>query len=204
MNVLAIVGQMRSGTSAVAEVVHTLGCPVAVHTPAPLPPTYRFDWEDSELSNALAKGKMSKPWLVDYLHSRDKHSKLFPSGWFAIKSPLLALHWYEIDEALDEVGVGDTCVVRVWRNPQEVERSMRLQPQLSVETNTEIRDAMTVMAGDLDMAISYETLLSTPLAMTRGLAKEMGIKDEERIMEAAARVRRPQTKEERWPQSQLP
>lgn len=112
-----ITGPFRSGTSAVAQVVHRLGFPVSGQIIPPVPPRWHSDWEDQfallALQHALNAENPSvwfSDWFPRYLDERREHTTRLaglttwnPRG-FAIKSPLYAPFVNEIEAACNAIG----------------------------------------------------------------------------------------------------
>ena len=141
--IVAVTGQMRSGTSAVAEALHRMGCPVAMHTPAPMPPTWRFDWEDSKLSARLMGRDVSSLWLRDYLPERWRHAQqCYDSTCITLKSPYLAFARNELEIVAEMLEIPLFWVV-LHRPQIDVDCSMSQWEILEPDVNKEIAQILT-------------------------------------------------------------
>lgn len=194
-NVL-IVGQMRSGTAAVAEVVHRLGIPVALSMLAPVPPTYRPDWEDTDLVTALlplaADHQMrdARGFLREHFRGRRVGAeRFFGSPRFAVKSPLLALCW---DDVLATIGP-DPIVIVVERDQAAIDASIRRTFPANalgcLQTNERIRAAIEKIEPTL--RVRYEGLVQNPVGGCAEIGRCFGITDVDRVFDSIASVQEP-------------
>lgn len=188
---VVIVGQMRSGTSMVAELVHRLGWHAAVTMGAPAPPSWRTDWEDLELTMTLLQGvNPGVPWLIDYLGRRVEVSERMGfGGRIALKSPYLLFIWDDLFEALDQAGFPHPVVIRTYRYDLNVLRSLRAHPQLSEVRQAQIARLASRIAPTVE--IGYEAAIERPLWVAVALAQALGVVDDAAIRAAAALVGRP-------------
>lgn len=186
--IVAILGQMRSGTSLLASIVHHLGYPVAITMGAPIPPTWDFDWEDQELTEMLMLGEPDQRWFERYLAGRgEASSRLGTDGDFAVKSPYLALHWEPFVRAADRLGA-DLCVFMTDRRQDAIDISLAGLPVLSSVDQACIRAALRGIASD--MTIRYEALLSHGKQRVLDIADRLDVIDEEAVERATAQIRR--------------
>lgn len=106
-----ITGPFRSGTSAVAQIVHRIGFIAVTTMTMPVPPRWHCDWEDHPamiaLHDILSKNNRSfrfRKWFRQYLEARMVHAvsvseftSWHPLG-ICIKSPMYAMFAGEIAE----------------------------------------------------------------------------------------------------------
>lgn len=180
--VIAITGLMRSGTSMVAEVVHRLGWQAAPIMACPLPPSWRFDWEEPHLTKRLM---LRQPinWKT-YIERRLALAERLGFHGIAIKSPYLALRWAEFMLHAP----ADVFVIKTERTEFNVERSLEAHPQLSKDDQEEIRAALHGVKADF--GVSYESWAYSPYDEVPVLGMELGA-TEEGWLAAAALVGRP-------------
>lgn len=195
MTVYAITGKMRSGTSAVAQSFHVMGVPVAFTQISPMPPTYRMDWECPELSTRLMleEQHFSASWLRRYLAARmDSAAQLgFTPGRISIKSPFLAFHVQEVEDACRALGE-PLKWIRTQRDPEEVERSLARWKHLDPETNHMLEAALPGVPVDAD--VPYHALVSHPHdTLSRMLDALELVVPTERLHDAASRILQPTT-----------
>jgi hypothetical protein len=158
--ILAITGQMRSGTSAIACAVHRAGIPVCVTMPAPLPPAWNSDYEDFTLSAALLEGKCDEAWFKEYFAYRRAHADLaFGHEHFAIKSPWLAFCALELNDLFDDI-----TWVKTSRDQAGIDASMSHHKQLNPDINKSIAQLLDNIPG---VTIDYNTLLADPRLILR-------------------------------------
>jgi len=198
--IVAVTGQMRSGTSAVAEALHRLGCPVAMHTPAPQPPTWRFDWEDSKLSSRLMSRGVEAPWMRDYVAERYRHAAMcYDSTCIALKSPYLVF----AKEALQIVSEmrDDPLFWVVLRRPQiDIDCSISQWEVLDPDVNKEIK---AILAGSDKWAntitVDYDKLVENPKQGVSALALQLGLRPDPGGLEGAiATVKEPTSRSTEW------
>ena len=187
---VVIVGPMRSGTSMVAEVVHRLGWQVAVAMGAPVPPRWRADWEDLSLSVPVLRGDRPRAdWLRGYLDRRRIYSERMGfGGRFALKSPYLALVWYELAAAFGEER---PFIIKTERAPADIKRSMADHPSLSRKDQAKILAALVWIEGDL--VVRYEDATADPLTFAGTVAAALGVLDDDATVRAAAALVGPRT-----------
>lgn len=202
--IVLIVGQMRSGTSAVSEIVHTLGIPMGVAFLAPVPPTYRCEWEDMALAEAMARhwvrGEVPagglQVWWQNYLDRRSKHAaKVLGTDRWGAKTPPLCL---VLDTLMaDTLKAGYTALIHVDRPQGSVDASVRrtFSPDLidrALETNAKIRGKLKDLPCHL--RVPYDELVSYPTTWVRKIAGLLEVDDASRIADAASRVMEPTSK----------
>lgn len=181
--IVLVVGPMRSGGALVAQIVHRLGYMVAVQMPAPIPPAWRSDFEDLELTLRLMR-REPVDWKI-YLENRRSVSRLCGfDGRIAVKSAYLALHWPALLEA-----AGDPVVFRTYRSSADMDRSVAAHPQLNLKDREEIRRALQKVRPTAELG--YEHLVENPLVAVHSIAHHLGVCDESSIVSAAALVGRP-------------
>jgi hypothetical protein len=174
---------MRSGTSLVAQIVHRLGFQVAPFIPAPMPPSWRSDWEDPRITIDLILGE--KIDWHEYMRGRAHLSKATGFlGRYAIKSPYLALRYGAISEAAPEA-----FWIRCERQEEAVDRSFKAHPQLDDVAQYRIDKALHTF--DPHMIVRYEYVLEEPLMAVEQMANTLGVHDVEPIQAAANLVGQP-------------
>jgi hypothetical protein len=193
--IVAVTGLMRSGTSAVAEILHRLGAPCAIHTPAPMPPTWRFDWEDSRLSARLMDAsEVPAEWFVDYLAQRLDHAeRCHFSQTVTLKSPLLAFSRAELGFAAEMLDVPIAWVI-VNRDEARVAASMTQWEALDPQVNAAIALELSKPEWSDADTIEYERLVDDPAVHVHSLAQSLGLSsDPEDIQAAIDGVKEPTT-----------
>ena len=167
--IVLITGQMRSGTSLVAAMVHHMGFQVAPIIPAPAPPSWRSDWEDPGLTPKLMM-RHGCSWGIYFERRRYLSRRTGFGGRIAVKSPYLALYREEIERA---------CELPLWilvtRDPADRERSLAAHPQLSETDQLEIRLALEGLKPEI--VLQYERLIEEPLTSSMALADALGVED---------------------------
>lgn len=184
--VTVIVGPMRSGTSLVASVVHRLGWHAGVRMYAPMPPTWRLDYEEPELSERLVRRDWpDQVWWIEYLAMRAEWSHALGfGGRFLLKCPHLALCWPMV---LNEVE--NPLVFRTYRDRADTDRSMAAHPAMKESDQEEIRVALRKIAPDSE--IGYEWATEYPERFVRLVAGHLGVEDDAAIQGAVATVGQP-------------
>lgn len=202
-----VLGQMRSGTSAVAEIVHRLGIPMGRSFVAPAPPVYRFEWEDTELSMVFARFWIRQenpaggwfPWWKNYLAERKRHARRFNTDRFGMKTPPLALL---LDTLLPEARkLGQVALIHVERPQPQIDASVRAAfppglVQKALTANASIQQKNAKLPCEL--LVNYERLVVDPSLHVWAIAKLLEVTDETRIQDAISHVQEPTTP---WPQS---
>ncbi len=199
-HICLIVGPLRSGTSLVASMVHRLGwCAVSTMGP-PIPPSWRADWEDLELSVPLIRGVRPTPeWLAAYIERRRAVSRLCGMGGkVALKSPYLAFIWPTLLEAIEY----EPVVVRTYRDEVSMEASRAAHDHLlSADLQRRIRLACREIRPTLE--IGYGPAIDYPTRTASALAQALGVTDAVAVAAAAAIVGLP-TRYTPCPSSQQP
>lgn len=202
METILILGPRRSGSSAVAEVCHFLGVPAVIKLLAPMPPVWRFEWEDADLSMALAAVAINaRSWpdqdvapevwrrrLEATLREKRAVARdVFRSDRIVMKCPDLVLIWDILRPMLE--ASGGYRVIRVTRNGHQ-DAVRRVFPPGTVdralEVNTEIEKRLAGIPFGLK--VRYEDLTGDPIGETTRIARFIGGIDPDRIRKAAARV----------------
>lgn len=196
MRLIAITGQIRSGTSLMAELVHFLGFPVTVAMHAPSHPTWRCEWEDPDLAYQLAYGTSDVDFKSHLLMRRDsalRQAKYFNRNLpgISIKSPFLAMEAEALEEACcdDQLGFELEWLV-IGRQPDAIEAS--LQASLKGKDLANARYINEMIPKEVKPEFWYEDFIRDPYPTVSRLAKYLGVKDMDSILRAVGRV---QTKE---------
>lgn len=183
MSVVFVTGEMRSGTSMVAEVLNRLGWQAGITIMCPQPPSWRSDWEDVPLAVALLRG--SRPTVEewrDYIATRGIMARRIRyTGGVCIKSPYLALCLDELKRACPE-GVW----VRTERDCAEVDASMAEHYWLSQEDQAKIRTALPYVPVPRHV-VRYGHAAED----LRALAKALGVVDDVTIEAAVGLIQAP-------------
>lgn len=207
--IVLVAGLMRSGTSAVAGMLHALGVPMAVTLMAPVAPTWRLEWEDApaalKLSEWAAGGAhqsgLMHHWFCCYLRERIRLAqeadaiRETSTPVIGFKSPLLLLMWDHVRST--DVGVPIT-IISTTRPEEDVRRSfdLAIPPGCRMrETWESIQDHLRRARGRVlaDLCVDYEDLVADPAAWAVTLGRLMEVTDPERIAAAAAMVKEPTT-----------
>jgi len=191
MPIVAIVGQWRSGTSLVAQIVNRLGYHAAPTITAPCPPTWRSDWEDLDFTVPLMRRKKID-WDC-YLEMRiNVSAALGFGGDIAIKSPYLALVW---DEFLD--AVQPDHIIQTTREDEECERSLKHQPldvklyRKDIDKIRKVDKALwvTCFARHMKMLdIPYEDIITHPVGLTSDIAEFINKGTDPETIKAASKL----------------
>lgn len=209
--VTLIIGPMRSGTSAVSEVVHYLGSSCGTSIAAPVPPSWRSDWEDFELSTSLARLLPMGPQppthaqrlaVIDFLARYVKHRMHWHElvsqipdarqcGW-SMKSPLLALVFEEVRAAiLDEEDLR-LRVLTVRRSPEGIAGSWAgTMANIAGAAFTQAHISEALLNIKADYVVDYDELVADPERIVPRIANAIGCTDDEAIVRAVQRVRFP-------------
>jgi hypothetical protein len=182
-----ITGAARSGTSLVAAIVHRLGFQIAPTIPAPMPPTWRSDYEDPHFSLALMAGdRPSAEYLRRYLARRRAFSAACGfEGRIALKSPYLVRVWARLLEAAP-----DAFTIRVRREDAARARSLTAQPALmALGHDFSILEGLRSVQAHVD--VWYEAIVARPAEFVVRLASLLGVSDHEAIDAAIALVGQP-------------
>ncbi len=204
-DIIIVLGQMRSGTSAVSEVIHTLGIPMGVAFLAPIAPTYRLEWEDWNLTamvdvywrKGIIPGGGLMPWWKRYLEMRRQFMERAGAQSWGFKSPPWSLL---ADTLLPETRkAGRVAVIRVDRPQQSIDVSVEASFPASLvdqakATNERIRQKLEAIQDDY--RVHYDNLtrdnaVSDRREVVEDLAEFLAIEDPERIADAVSRVKGP-------------
>lgn len=178
-----ILGPMRSGTSLAASMVHRLGFPVSNVIPAPIPPRWRSDYEDSWLTVRLMQ-RAVVDWH-EYVAVRRESSELLGfGGRFSIKSPYLAPCWVDVQKAIP-----NAFVIKTFRGQDDIAASMHEHPQLSGADQELICRALYEVRADC--SLGYEFVCENPQRAAEILAGHLGNADPVAVAAAAALVQEP-------------
>jgi hypothetical protein len=189
VTVVAILGQMRSGTSLLASIVHHLGYPVAIAMCAPIPPKWESDWEDVEFTEKLLPPTTAptREWFAGYLARRKVTSAFFGTdGRVAVKCPYLALHWKAFVGAVAAHG-DDLVVLKTARSQDAIDASMRALPYLSKDDQAEIRRAQQKITPT--MVVQYEDLVEEGKPLVREIAEVLDVHSDSAVSLAARLIR---------------
>jgi len=173
--IIAITGQARSGGAALAEALHHMGYPVAIQTPTPMAPTWRFDWEDTRLSMEIMRGAPDQQWFAEYLLSRFAHAEtLHKTETVVLKSPFLALYREPLDYAAEALGDKIFWVV-MEREQDQIELSMDQWPDLSRVDNEQIQEIIDEAEFVAAAYVRYEDLVSDPADLLKSFCATLGL-----------------------------
>jgi hypothetical protein len=167
---------------------------------APVPPTYRLEWEDAELSVTLSRHALQgwnpkcgwAPWLRNYMADRKAHAeRFFGTHRFALKSPLLALVWGPLMEAAP-----GATIIRTTRPHREIEKSeARAFRAVGVERGREINARVGRALEPIvpHLSVHYPDLVREPAAVIADIVGllDIGGNSAERIPAAVACVMEP-------------
>lgn len=199
MDLILITGLMRSGTSLVAHMVHTLGVPVADQMLAPPAGSalVQPDWEDAELSmqlGVLAQHDSEevqfaiRRWYAHYLARRMDTAQTA----IADKSPLLAIKVREVEHVAKFLGVR-TRWIWVERDDDAIDASVARSFEVP-DQEWAARTQLMITAGRQDvpdpLVVRYERIIEDPAHWALALASFLGVSDDERVKRAASVVRR--------------
>jgi hypothetical protein len=184
-----VAGMHRSGTSLVAELVHTLG--VHAGGPADLAPPDIFNptgyWEhrvaaeiNREILAALGASwknvvptdvsKLSDTQFADYVsRASDVTRSLQRRGAFLLKDPRISLLFPIWRDALP-----DAIVIIPWREPMAVARSLANRDRLPLLSSIALwehhnRTLLRDTEGLPRLLVSYEAMLADPIRVVRDL-----------------------------------
>lgn len=204
-----ISGQFRSGTSAVAQVVHRLGFPAGLWFAPPYPPKWRSDWEDSEAVTALMRlcpwgarptdeaRDLFLDWFPGYLNRRmaclemmqDRGVWAAENG-VACKSPFYAFFHREIGEVCAKAGMKVRWIV-ARRDQDEIDASLaEFHGRVWPESIDQIRMTQRLVAHALlsidGLSVEYGWLVRDPTLETCRIAGFLGVGGSELRASAAA------------------
>jgi len=209
---VTVVGQMRSGTAAVANVLHMMGCTMGTWFVAPQPPTWRSDWEDADFnrltfskmpfgSNQITDRHMLQSRIeglyAEYMKMRFAMTqtvakqRFLDTGAIGVKHPFMLFVLPEWRIALDKWGL-EPIMIDVRRPSYMIERSSIptiYKKKGGKETQAALKELEQTY--QYEYVCKYEEMIEDPLKVARELGEVIGITDEENINRAAAAVRRP-------------
>jgi hypothetical protein len=211
---VAILGPMRSGTAAVSQVVHYLGFNAGVAIHAPVPPAWRSDWEDLELSQALSQllplgddnpdssqRTAALNFLATYVRRRmDWRATLedftgSPQPGWSMKSPLLALFLDELRAAVSDEEDLRLRTICVMREPEGLSASWnRTLGKIKDAVNTQFGIARALKGQTFTLLVNYDELVLHPQRGVLAIAGALGVDDPEAIERAISVVRQPTAK----------
>jgi len=210
MKFVIVVGRMRSGTSAVGEVLHQMGCLMGTWFTAPIPPNWRSDWEDKDLNDIVfmrAPFGTDKPAGVPnqkvyedfspYLEKRKAHIDTLAKvrGWrapcYGVKQPFLLFFLPQFVEAVKRVGL-EPMVIYSRRPDWQVDGSADLTTNLK-KGGPESQAALTKIMDtyEPDYSVEYDALIADPDTEVRNLARVVGIDEEAYIQAGVQSVKVP-------------
>jgi hypothetical protein len=210
---ITVVGKMRSGTSAVSEALHMMGCSMGQWFVAPQPPSWRSDWEDADF-NRLTFSRM--PFGSTDVPMRGEQLQMRVDGLYAEYLLKRRQHWQTIKQvrALEYPVIGvkhpfllfvlDEWKETLRRNGFENYTVCIRRPEWMVKKSAkytidkkkggkETQEALGkyINRYNYDLTVDYEILVSKPEKVVRQLAELAGISEEEDIQRAIRSVKKP-------------
>lgn len=201
---ITVIGTHRSGTSALAGVLHRLGVRMFDKQIQPDRHNPLGFWEDAELVELNRRiVNWRRPRRVAFLPEdarayRDLIARRKHHGAWGVKDPRLCLlgqHWLD---ALDAEGV-DWRLVVMTRTPWASIKSLMRRERWSVEraeavTNEHLKHMWPLYYQHTDKSaiVCYGTLLERPRDVARSLADIAGIEPTEEEFEHAVALVRPE------------
>lgn len=195
MRLILVTGQMRSGTSLAAEMLHFLGAPAGIMQLMPMHPTWKNEWEDAELTHKLvelfpledpkpnaARKEEFRDFFPQYLANRARYIQTMDRVWnqrtgtFSMKSPLLALVLDDVREACDEFKIELKTVV-CKRNADAVLGSLeRALPEDKKAGAKKLNRLLATHIAALkpDLEVVYEDVLANPRLWAQKLQTLVG------------------------------
>jgi uridine kinase len=136
--IIAVTGLMRTGTSAVTEILHTeLGVPMGTLMRFPLQNDYaHLEWEDEMFSSNLLAHLLTESFDIDHFF-RDYISSRQGEVWGA-KSPFLLPYIDEFVEAGEDAG-HEVRIVQTAREIDQTIESLKRQAAQYLENVVEIQ-----------------------------------------------------------------
>jgi len=187
MRAVMVIGRMRSGGSAVAEVLNELGVQMGTMFYAPVPPLLRMEWEDVDLAQPLVEAALGGEPSMPPDYWRERLAMALANGRaigatpraIGVKTPALALCINQAREAAADVGL-EPIVLVVRRASAETERSFhdRLLPFIPSDEHgawidLQMRIGKAVDAAERDLTIEYEALLADPRSVIERIARDV-------------------------------
>lgn len=204
-----VTGQFRSGTSAIAQVVHRLGMQAGLWFAPPYPPKWRSDWEDAEAVTMLMRFCPwgSRPtddareeflnWFPAYLNRRLSCVELMrdrdiwqAADGIACKSPFYAFFRREIAEVCGSVGLAPKWIV-ARRDADEIDDSLsEFHGKAWPESIDQIRMTQRLVGHALlaidGLCVEYGWLVRDPYLEVAKIADHIGVLDSSTRASAAA------------------
>jgi len=178
---LVITGLMRSGTSACAELCHSLGYVMGRSMPMPRMGTNHVEWEDADISEDLANllllvSDATLSWNAYIVNRRDHceqmrqfHVDGIVRGW-GIKSPMLAPFYDDFNKSALVVGEPVTLIAMRREFHETISSIFDIGKSIRDEANVKrLIDIQTVIGSHMesiyekaDIVINCEYLRSHP------------------------------------------
>ena len=184
---ILVTGPMRSGNAMVAQVLHRMGYMASPLINAPIPPSWRSDYEDEDLALRMMSGERPSvdSWRI-YLNQRQTVSLVLGfQGRYAVTGPYLSLGWDRLLEAMPV----KPFVIQTRRRAEDVEASMAAHPRLSKEDQGQIKACCKKIKPDF-WAV-YEAAVDDPKRWCSSLARTLGVEDDRAVAAAAALIEKP-------------
>jgi len=214
LNFAFVVGKMRSGTAAVSEILHMMGCTMGAWFVAPQPPSWRSDWEDNEFNRLtfskmpfgsteiLEQNKFALQMRCDGLYSEYlikrrvayenvKKARYLGYGCIGVKHPFLLFVFDEFKETLRRNGYRPISIVT-----QRPEYMVRKSAEYTIDKKPGGKETQEALGRlqrrhSYDYTVDYERLINKPEKVVRELAEVVGINDEEAIQRGIRAVKKP-------------
>jgi len=212
MNLFVVTGQFRSGTSAVAQVLQALRCPMAVAIAPPLDPINQFDWEDALVLGKLVASfertkkmkwrpddiKQMRMWFEYYIGLRIESAASFakntntPINSIGVKSPYYAAFIPEIKAAIKGLNLKPQIIVCKRDETERIESMRRTILRFQhvdevMDSDARIRKSLETVKPSLE--VHLEELRAHPEEVVRDLAHIADQTCEKRIADAISVVR---------------
>ena len=182
---ILVTGPLRSRNALGAQVPDRRGYMASPLINAPLPPSWRSDWEDEDLALRMMRGERLSvdSWRI-YLNQRQTVSLVLGfQGRYALTGPYLSLDWTRLLEALEPA---KPFVIQTRRRAADVAASMEAHKQLSGSDQKEIAAACKKIKPDF--WASYEGAVDDPKRWCASLAKTLMGVDDRSVAAAAALI----------------
>lgn len=195
IKIAVVIGQFRSGTSAVAQVMQRLGIPMAKAIMPPIPPVDQFDWEDLEMAEFYADlflrpqpitpamREAFTEWWPEYMVERVQHGLNLARGVgtvihaVGVKSPMLGLFLRQIRQVAEEKK-WDLRVIVAERLEQDRLASIKrvYGPMDSLERVNGLDNMLRpiLMGCSRDLTVQLEELQANPRVIVQQLADMFG------------------------------
>ena len=179
--IVAVTGLMRSGTSLAAAILHRLGGFAGVYITAPMPPTWKGDWEDPWALDLMMEKKLKPKFFREWIDSKRESAGMYGFEKIQLKSPYLALHMAPLLEAAPDI-----FVVATNRDPGAVSSSMARHPQLTLKDQGRIRAALESVTPRY--VFDCDHCQADPQSEIQSLCMALGLDPGSDLEEAAALV----------------